>query len=439
MPFLLLLLTAWLLAAQDQPSNDPEGIINHPNGWARFAWKRKGTWTIPRLSNPYGRYQGVPLASAGDVQRMTATLDALTALLRATPEGADPRGYFMKESRTYAYFNPGDAPAGVAAARLPIIFSSGYFPFYITDTLRNGVWIPETGGETESVYFFFNRLPGKLDQRVVCREPQAAEQPLEFYTKPDLSTKYSGFPVIDGQDLMIVRAGRDPWQPVSYGRALKAAMAEYEKDRATAESRLATLKKKEAETLTPEYEQKMRDHLEKYSGEFRTKDPNKWKIRLAGMERELAYNREKARKDANPQRDKDGNWYWNPIDAHADAARRLGAITPAEAAKPACFLEAPQEQGRYAIPGSVLPAGSRPQCRDLVTDNYGYFDPALPRSAPQILLVQTFGRCAKVVDGKLVGPKPEKSMFPPQGCYRHVPIWEAMDWSKVAALLAAGQ
>lgn len=65
-------------------------------------------------------------------------------------------------------------------------------------------------------------------------------------------------------------------------------------------------------------------------------------------------------------------------------------------------------------------------------DNYGYFDPELPRSAPQILLVRSLGRCAKVVNGQLVAPKPVRSIFPPQGCYRHVPIWEAMEWDKAA-------
>lgn len=80
--------------------------------------------------------------------------------------------------------------------------------------------------------------------------------------------------------------------------------------------------------------------------------------------------------------------------------------------------------------------GSDPQCREIVMDNHGYFDQKLPRSAPQILLVRSLGRCAKVVNGQLVGPKPVKSIFPPQGCYRHVPIWEAMDWDKVAGLLA---
>lgn len=418
--------------------NDPEGIVVYPNKTGRYAWKRKGTWTLfGPLNNPTGRTQGVPPVTAADTQRMNSTLDALSALLRATPEGANPVGWFMRENRTYGYVTQHETPAGFEAARLPVIFSAGFFPFYIADTLKNGVFVPDKAGETESVNFYFNRLPGKHKQRTVAQEPSANAAPVEFYTRPDTKTTYAGFPVVDGEDLMIVRGGREPWAPVPYGRALKAAMREYEKDRVTAEQRLAGLKKKEAETLMPEYEQAMRDHLEKYSGQFKTSDPKKWKGRVEGMERELAYNRERAKKEANPQKDKDGNWYWNPIDAHSDAAARLAAMTPEEAAKPACFLEATGEQGRYAIPGKILPLGADPKCREIVTDNFAYFDPKLPRTAPQILLVRSLGRCAKVVDGKLVGPRPDlRSLAPPQGCYRHVPMWEALDWQKVAALLA---
>jgi hypothetical protein len=440
MRFWVAMLIPFLLGAQGKPGydpNDPEGIVNHANGWARFPWKRQGTWTAKPVHNPYGRYQEVPVASAADVQRMNATLDALTALLRATPEGADPRGYRMNESRTFGYYNPAEMPPGVSAAKQPFIYSSGFFPFYLADIKRNGVWAPDPSGETESVYFYFNRLPGKMSQKVVASEPRPGIQPVEFYTKPEVKTTFAGFPVVDGQDLLIVRGGRDPWAAVPYGRVLKAAMAGYEKDRQTAEERLAGLKKKEAETMAPEYEQQMRAHLEKYSGEFRTSNPAKWKGREEGMLRELAYNREKAKKDANPQRDKDGNWYWQPVDAHAEAAKRLAALTPEEAAKPACWVEAANEQGRYAVRGSVLAMGMHPQCREVVMDNYDYFDAKLPRNAPQLLLVRSLGRCAKVVDGKLVGPPPHKdTVFPPQGCQRHVPIWQAMDWQKVAGLLA---
>ncbi len=443
MRFAALLLLPLTLVAQvpatDPPydPNDPEGMVNHPNGWARFPWKRVGTWVMPALHCPYGRPNETPPATPVEVKQMDATWRALTAILRATPEAAEPRGYFVKESRTFGYFSAHGTYPGFQTARLPLVYSAGYFPFYNEDTLKNGVWSPVTGGETESVYFYFNRLPDNYKQPIVAEEPRGRDlSAVEFFPRPDTSTSYAGFPILDGEDLVIVRGGRDPYLTVPYERALKAAMVKYQQDLDSATRRLADLKKTEAETLTPEYEQKMRDHLEKYSGQFRTTDPKKWQGRVAGMERELVYNREKARKDANPQRDKDGDWYWTPVLAHEDAARRLAAMTPELAASPACYLPKPEARGRNAMRGDIQPMGADPKCRELVMSNQGYFDPKLPRSAPQILLVRTFGRCAKVENGQLVGPRPVKSLYPPQGCYRHVPIWAAMDWQKAAALLA---
>lgn len=408
----------------------------YPNGTGRYAWKRKGTWTTGPLTNPWGNPGRVPPATAADLKQMTATSDALGAIQRATAEGGNPVGYFMKESRTYSYADAASLPPGVAAARLPFVFSTGYYPFYIADTLRNGVFVPDKGGETSSVYFYCNRLPGRFSRPAIAEEKAQDAAAVEFYVKPEVMATFAGFPVVEGEDLMILRQGREPWKPAPYGRVLKAAMASYEKDRANAEQRLAGLRKKHEEVQSPAYEQQMRDYLEKNSGHLREKNPNNWRARLASMEHELKYNRERAAKQANPQRDKDGNWYWNPVDAHAGAAQALAAMTPEQAVRPACYLEAPDRDGRYAIKGAILAAGSQPQCKELVTDNYDYFDTKLPRSAVQIILVRSLGRCAKVVNGKLVGPAPERRLSPPQGCYRHVPIWQEMDWSKVAALVA---
>jgi hypothetical protein len=430
------LLPLLLLAQVPNPPydpNDPEGFVPYPNKTGRYAWKRQGTWTTAPL-RPHYLAPGVARPSAAELERMTAVLNALSALLKSTPEGTERRGYFMKEPRLYRSFNPFDLPAGVSPAALPLNYDAGFYPFYNSDTLKNGVYVTDTGGETEGVYFQFNLLPGKMTQPVIAKE-ETPDRRIEFYLRPDLSLKYRGYPVIDGQDLMIARAGRDPWAPVPYGRVLKAAMVHFESDRKSAEDRLAGLKKKEAEAMSPEYEQAMRDHLEKYSGQFRATDPKKWEGRLAGMERELKYNRDKAKKEANPQRDKEGAWYWNPIDAHEEAKSRLAALSAADAVKPACYQETKSYEGRYAMRGRILWDGEDLMCRPIVSDNHAYFDPKLPRDAPQILLVRTFGRCAKYVDGKFVGPVLRPSLAPPQGCFRHFPIWEAMDWAKVAALL----
>jgi hypothetical protein len=383
---LVFLFTALTALAQTVPPpanppydpNDPEGLVAYPNKSGRYVWKRKGPWTAaPLTSRP-----GFPAVAPPALQAMNQTLNQLSALLRATPEGSSLLGWFMKEPRSYYLANPYDLPAPLSPSALPVQFEAGFYPFYLADDLRNGKYVQVTSGETEGIYFVFNRLPGPQRQPIIAQEKNGDRAPIPFFTRPNSRPAFAGYPVLDGQELLITRPGRDPYAPVPYPRALRAALPEFEKDKATAEQRLASLKATEAETLAPAYEQAMRDHLEKYSGALRSTDPKKYAGRLQSMERELLYNRDKARQDANPQRDDNGNWYWHPLDALADAQQRLANLTPAESATPACFLPAPQEQGRYALRGRILPLANSPDCQPLVMQNFSYFDPKLPRHAP---------------------------------------------------------
>ncbi|MBL8175481.1 MAG: hypothetical protein JNK48_12475 [Bryobacterales bacterium] len=427
------------LAAQTPPydPNDPEGIQIWPNKMGRYPWKRPGVFKVQKLYAPTGNAWRAPALTTAELQQMTATLDKLSALIKATPTASSGLiGYWIKESRTFYYPAAPDLPAGTPLATSPFFYSSGFYAFVLEDVLTNGRFVPQWGGETTPAYFEFNRLPGHLRQPVPLKEPAPGDAlETEFYTRPQQTGQYAGFPVYDGTKLVIARSGRDLWTSVSYGRALKAALPLLAKDAATAESRLASLKKQNEDVQSPAYEQKMREHLEKYSGSFKSSNPTKWQGRVAGMERELKYNREQAALKANPQRDKDGDWYWNPIDARAEAAKRLAALQPQDAARPACYLLAAAKNGRYALPGDVLPLGSNPQCRELVTTNFQYFDARLPRSVPQILVLPDLDRCADVVNGKLINkdrPRPDR---PPQGCLKNVPIWEELDWKAAAALV----
>lgn len=390
-PALLLLTAVPLLAQPVIDDTNPEGIVLAPNGKIRHVWNRKGIWrTGP--AHP--------------------TLNALSALFQATPTGAALNGFWVKESRTISATG----------------FSIGIFPFYLEEILVYGKWTPQFAGETESVYFDFNRLPGRLAQPVLAKETNA-----EFYPRPKVTGQFNGFNVYDNEALLITRANRDPWAPVPLARALKAAMAGYEKDRATAESRLANHKRQNDETHAPAYEQKLRDNFEKNYGNLRASNPTRFQSRLDSLERELRYNRDLAAKHANPQRDKEGNWYWNPIDAHAKAAARLAALSPAEAASSACFLPASDKDGRYLVQGDFFPDTGTPQCQPLVTDNQAYFDK--PRSLPQLLWVNSFGRCAKLDNGRLLPRNQARPHLPPQGCPIHLRFWAELDWNRIGALL----
>lgn len=433
---LLLGLTAISLAAQ-MPTfgpDNPEGLVMYPNKTGRYAWLRKGTWTTQPIQSRMAKGAAAAVTPA-ELASIRASFEKLTALFQATPTGNQRIGFFVKESRGFSYPDPYALPPGFPLARAPLQYDIGYFPFYNSDTLKNGVFVADTGGETESIYYYFNRLPGPQKQQAVAKEPNGDRTPVEFYPRPKEIARYQGWPVYDGGDLVVARPNRDPWIAAPYGRVLKAAMTLFEQDRATAENRLAGLKKENERVQSPAYEQEMRAHLEKYSGEFRTSNPQKWQGRVAGMERELAYNRDLAAKKANPQRDKDGLWYWNPLEAHAEAAKRLAALTPADAARPACFAPPPSQDGRYQIRGMIQPSGSAPNCTGLVTDNWDYFDPKLPRVAPQLLLVRSIGRCASVANGKLAVHGRPRNDVPPQGCFKHVPMWEELDWKQLAALV----
>ena len=78
---------------------DTEGLVVSPNPRIRYAWKRKVFWSIS-MQPGRGTFRLIPAQTAAERTRMTATLDALAALLKATPTGTDGEGFWMKDSRT---------------------------------------------------------------------------------------------------------------------------------------------------------------------------------------------------------------------------------------------------------------------------------------------------------------------------------------------------
>ena len=146
----------------------------------------------------------------------------------------------------------------------------------------DGTWRTSRPGETESIWYVINQLPGRLGQPVVASEPMqsgaGARENLEFYLRPRRTGAVAGLPVYENAALVIARDishnGRDPWMAVPLGRALKAAMSQFEKDRQTAEARLADLKKKNDEVQSAAWEQQKREQFEKTNGELRTSRPS---------------------------------------------------------------------------------------------------------------------------------------------------------------------
>lgn len=405
------------LWGQAPGSYDAEGNLYWKNGTGRYPLERQGVWRVNPLST-----SGAGVGAA-EVQGMKGTLDRLSAVMQATPEAGNMRGYWMRESRNYQVQK-------WVGAKVPLRFEAGFFPFVLEDILKNGQYVPQWSGETESIWFRFNVLPGALGRRVLVKDGER-----DVYLRPRVTGTYQGYPVYEGQDLVVAREGRDPWAAVTYGTALRLTLPLLEKDKATAEERLAGLRKKNEETQSAAYEAQMRAHLEKYSGEWRTKDPQKWAGREKGMVRELQYNRERAAKEANPRRDAEGAWYWNPVEALEEATARMAKLDPTEAAMPACFVQG-ERAGRYSFDGRIEVMRGQAGCEPVVVDNWGYFDEKRPRTEAQLLVVWSLGRCGKLEGGRLIPNWKPVAKQVAHGCARHPVIWDQMDWRAVGALVS---
>lgn len=422
------------------PSFDPgdtEGLVVSPNPRIRHAWKRKVFWKTT-YGSPLHLVRGVPPQTAAERAAMTATLDRLVTLLKATPNGSAGEGFWVQDGRILDYFDQLALPEKTPLGKYPLIFNTGLYPFHHEDVETNGKWRLSVPGETEGIYFEFNRLPEAVHQTPVVTEPRPGDRPPEpFYLRPRVTGTWRGLPVYEQEALVVAREGRDLWTPVPMARALKAVLGLLEKDRQSAESRLAGYRKTRDEVMAPEWEQQMRATFETRNGELRTSRPSNYAARLRSLENEIQVTRQRAEAEADPRHDPKGAWYWNPVEAYDEAAKRLAELSGDAANEPACVVELPaaQTDGRYVFKGRLVPEREAPGCRPLVRTNWEYFDLSLPRTAPQILVMLSFGRCARVSGDQLVSRPVDRWDVPPQGCVQHAQMWREADWEAIAALV----
>jgi hypothetical protein len=113
-PLLLCLMTHWAAAQHpryaERPTAPPVFGPDNPEGLifagvrteVRHAWKRPVMWRqtihLPPPSNP-----SVPRMNASEQAEIVRTLDALVAVLKATPTGSRGEGFWVNDSRTLGF------------------------------------------------------------------------------------------------------------------------------------------------------------------------------------------------------------------------------------------------------------------------------------------------------------------------------------------------
>jgi hypothetical protein len=288
----------------------------------------------------------------------------------------------------------------------------GAFPIFEYE--RNGKMIREDTGETALLLFQVNDpwiAAGRGPQEWGVEETDAFLQP-----KP--KGEVAGLPLY-GDTLVIAKSPETLWTPVSLGAALELVAASRRVDVASFEESLGKFKARLAIVQDPE----KRALRMKTARENAAKMPNPdaFVAQMAAADR---IEEESLLREIGPTA--------GTGKGLADARRALAEVTtwnvelpPAERDAPSCYAESSKGlRGRFR----TSPGGA---CVAIVRPNYQYFNPALPRSAPQVLTITPVARCFDTANKY----NTEANSTSPAGCRANRALVETMDKDAIRAWL----
>jgi hypothetical protein len=354
-------------------------------------------------------------ATAADVQAFQARLQALAAIVKTAPAVSTPVGF---AGELWGSLAGADAPLpGQPRNRaVPLAGALSFGAFPLIEFSRGGRLVNEDlkGGETELLQFVVNQLDGSIYGGVRPQGWGAAS--IDAFVEPEPGAAVAGLSRLG--DVFVVRKNPKPlWLPFPIAEALqpiaveRRALYEHRRDGYANEvAEFAAWRSPASRAARRAEWQKSAAQMPKGGAEF-----------LANMERT-----DPQIEAASEARLKAGG----PEEAAVGAAQRelqdvdglLAALSPEGRLAASCY---DQRAARLADRFRAL-AAAPASCRPLVRPNQDYFDPKLPRSTPQVVMLASFTRCLRsdAVTATVRG-----------GCAINRALVDTLDWDAVRAWL----
>ena len=365
---------------------------------------------------------------AGGVKEQAATpalvkafeteLLALNAILRRAPGVATPAGFSVETWGSITGYRVSEfAPGQPAAGKLPIAggFTFGAFPIF--EYQRNGKTIREDTGETALQQFLINKIDSSLFNRSVT---DWGSLDTDAFQKPMPQGQIAGLPRYD-DGLIIARDPAALWTPLSQRAALDLVAKARQIVVDGFEETLAATKAQLAVVRDPAYRTKRVAEAREAAAASKMPNPQAF---IKQIEDSITAEEASLVKEMSPTA--------GTGKSLADAKRALSEVTdwiaqlsPAEQAAPACYVE------KGATLRARFTAATAAGCRPLVRPNYAYFNAALPRSAPQVLVITGMKRCFDTADKY----NNEANSPSPSGCRANRALIETMDKDAIRAWL----
>jgi hypothetical protein len=401
-PFVVCLLMLALGASGRPAWTQTRYLVDAPGTWK--AWKPFSAISSVRTDRG---------ATPVEVKAFEATLLELNAILRRAPGVATPRGYSVE---TWGYLSglglP--APGKPAGKSLPLAGGLEFGAFPIFEYERNGKVIREDTGETALIGFLVND-PWTGSSR---KPEEWGGVDTDAFIQPRPMGEVAGLPRY-GDMIVVAKSPEKLWLPVPFSAAIDLVAANRQAELAGFQESLEKSKARLAVVRDPARQaQRMKEAKEAAArmpkpDEFVASIAESIRIEEASLVEELGPKGSAGKGLAAAQKVLDEIAGW------------LAELSPADRAAPACFAaEAKSLRTRFR-PG--LAAG----CAAIVRPNYQYFSAALPRSAPQVLVITPVERCFDTAN-KYNSAATSTS---PAGCAANRALIQTMDKEAIRAWL----
>jgi hypothetical protein len=379
----------------------------------RYLVDAAGTWKPWKPFSAIASVRAAGGATPADVQAFEAALLELNAILRRAPGVAAPRGYSVE---TWGSLNgPGVAGPGQPTAKSrPLTGSLDFGAFPIFEYERNGKTIREDTGETALMIFQVND-PWMGSGR---GPDEWGQVETDAFMQPRPNGEVAGIPRY-GDMLVVAKSPESLWSPVSLGAALELVVASRRATVAGFQESLEKFKARLAVVRDPvRHAQRMKEAKE---ASARIPNPEAF---MASIEAAARIEEASLVQEISPTSGT-GKSLIEAQRALDEAAAWLAELSPSDRAAPACY--AARASGLRAR----FRAGLAATCVAIVKPNYHYFNAALPRSAPQVLVISPVADCFDTANRS----NQSANSPSPAGCAANRKLVETMDKDAVRAWL----
>ncbi len=340
---------------------------------ARYAWDAPGRWKPWSIEVDNHRYGALRFTSA-EVKALEAQMLGLNAILKAARGVATPVGY---SAETSGSVTSTDLARGQPDPRtLPLPSSMMFGAFGITEFTRRGTTVRDDGGETTHLIFRINTMPrGDAVPDFIGLES-------DVMLEPSRGTDVNGMPC-HGEQLVLQRKAVPLFTPVTRAEAMQLTVQTLERRVSTARAVLTTLTQALADWRNPQKQaQRMADWrlsaslskdptiITKMTAFEKTHDTELFA--LAGPEGIAARNVTVA------------------VQAATAATAAIAAIPEADRGAASCFRSEPGSIEESVQHIEQAPAAD---CVPILRPDWTLYNAALPRTAPQLLVIDRVAGC----------------------------------------------